>query len=116
VPLAVGTEAARVRPGRAAMGRGEGSRISQVPLAVGTEAALTRGGAREAADEEARARDAAGARPSKGAACLVGSRADARSSVAGRGEDEDGGVRGSGRRKLGVFFWVRCWRRKVLGA
>jgi len=93
VPLAVGTEVARVR------------RLS--PAVV-----LARGGAREAADEGARAGDASGARPREGATRLAG----ARSSVAGRGEDEDGGASGTGWRKLGVFFWVHCWRRKVLDA
>ena len=97
-----------------------------MPLAVGTEAArarrfsptvvFARGGAREAADEGACAGDVAGARPREGAARLARSRAGARSSVAGHGEDEDGGASVTGRRKLGVFFgfavgegrfWVR---------
>ena len=46
-----------------------------------------------------------GARPREGAARLAGSRVGARNSVAGRGEDEDGGASGiavgEGR------FWVR---------
>ena len=37
-----------------------------------------------------------GAHPREGAARLAGSRAGARSSVAGRGEDEDGGASGTG--------------------
>ena len=53
-----------------------------------------------------------GARPREGAARLAGSRAGARSSVAGRGEDEDGGnwslVLGSLLEKAGFGFVTLC--------